>query len=102
MKGMPEHWNTKKDVMVSLDNNPEQTKSYLQTFVDNVEKWMIDHKLGNGETGITDDTHKVKEITDEETGEVTERYQLEWKEDPNCKLFRLGFTKQEAEDIIQG
>ena len=100
MKGMPKHWNTKKDVMVSLDHSPDQTKAYLQTFVDGIEKWMTDRKLDEGESGIEDDTHKIKEIKDEETGEVVERYQLEWKEDPNCKLYRLGFTKDEAQSVI--
>ena len=100
MRNSPKHWNTKKDVLVALDMAPAQTKSYLQTFVDNIEKWMTVKKLDEGESGIEDDTHKIKEIKDEETGEVVERYQLEWKEDPNCKLYRLGFTKQEALDII--
>lgn len=100
MKGEPKHWNTKKDAMVALNRWPTRTKKYLQTFLDGVEKWMIDHKLKDDEEGITDDTHKIREIKDEETGEVTERYQLVWKQDPNCKLFRLGFTTEEVQEII--
>lgn len=38
---------------------------------------MIKKKLANDEEGIENETHKVREIKDEETGEVTERYQLE-------------------------
>lgn len=100
MKGEPKHWNTKKDVMIALEGWPKRTKKYLQTFLDGVEKWMIDHKLSDDEDGIEDETHKIREVKDEETDEITERYQLVWKEDPNCKLFRLGFTQKEAEDII--
>lgn len=101
MRNTPKHWNTKKDVMVALGLEPGQTKSYLQIFVDNIEKWMLDRKLEDGDPGITDETHKIKEILDDETQEVVERYQLEFKEDPNCKLYRLGFTKQEALDICE-
>ena len=100
MKGEPKHWNTKKDVMIALDGWPVRTKKYLQTFLDNVEKWMIDHKLSHDEEGIEDETHKVREIKDEETGEVAERYQLVWKQDPNCKLFRVGLTVDEAKEIV--
>lgn len=100
MKGEPKHWNSKKDVMIALEGWPERTKEYLQTFLDGVQKWMIDHKLEEGEQGVEDDTHKIKEIKDDETGEVTERYQLVFKDDPNCKLFRLGFTVEEAQAIV--
>ncbi len=100
MRGEPKHWNSKKDVMIALEGWPDRTKEYLQIFLDGVEKWMIDRKLEDGEQGITDENHKVREVKDDETEEVTERYQLEWKQDPNCKLFRLGFTVEEAQEII--
>lgn len=38
MKGEPKHWNTKKDVMVALDEWPTRTKEYLRVFLNSVEK----------------------------------------------------------------
>ncbi len=100
MKGEPKHWNTKKDVMVALKGWPERTKKTLQTFLNGVEKWMVDKKLKDGEKGVTDKTHKIREIKDEETDEVVERYQLVYKQDPNCKLFRIGLTVEEVKKIL--
>lgn len=100
MKGSPKHFNTKKDVIITLNKWPEQTKDAIQRMLDNRYSWMIDSKLSESETGVEDDTHRIVEITDEETGEVTERYQHVWQEDPNCQLFRLGFTVSEAEGLL--
>jgi hypothetical protein len=100
MKGFPKHFNTKQDIMITLNKRPEQTKAAIQRMLDNRHSWMIESKLPEGETGIEDDTHRVVEITDEETGEVSERYQMAWEEDPTAQLFRLGFTVSEAEGLI--
>ena len=58
-------------------------------------------KLADGETGITDATHRVTEVKDMATGQITERYQEEYKEDPNCTLSMLGITVAEAEEWAQ-
>jgi len=67
-----------------------------------VKKWQVTGKLKDGETGKASDTHKVVEVKDQVTKEVKERYQHEYKDDPNCELFKLGFTVKETEDILAG
>lgn len=99
MKGMPKTWNSKKDVMYCFDYWPNQTKEALQKFIDNRMEWLIDHKMTDTETGTEDDTHKVAKVTDEDDN-VTERYQMVLQEDPNAKIFRLGFTIREATDLV--
>jgi len=99
MRGMPQTWNSKRDVLYCLDHWPTQAKHALQRFLDSRFEWIIVKKLADDESGVEDDTHRVREVTDED-GNVVERYQLEWKEDPNARLFRLGFTVDEAQNIV--
>jgi len=99
MKGYPKQWNTKKDVQFSLECWPEQTKDALQKFLGNRFEWLIEKKLADGESGVEDETHRVREVTDED-GNVAERYQMVWAEDPNARLFRLGFTVKEVEELL--
>ena len=99
MKGLPKHLNTKKDIEHCLTQWPEKTKAILQQMLDSRFAWVIDKKLADGESGTTDDTHKVTEVTDD-AGNVVERYQMAWQEDPNCQLFRIGLTVDEAGTMI--
>ena len=99
MKGMPKTFNSKKDVEFCLQRWPEMTKDFLQKIKDSRNTWLIDHKMDLNEDGIEDETHKVTELYDED-GNLTEKYQMVWDEDPNARLFRLGFTVEEAEDLI--
>lgn len=100
MKGFPKHLNTKFDVEFCLANFPDEAKEFLTKKIAEVPQWLLVSKLSDGDAGITDDTHKVVENKDMTTGEVKERYQYEFKDDPNCELFRLGFTVEEATSLI--
>lgn len=74
---------------------------YLQSLYDTKDVWLMTEKLEDGE-GVIDDTHKVVETTDQESGEVKERYQYEFIEDPNWYAFRLGFTTSgEVKEMIE-
>ena len=99
MKGFPKTFNTKKDVEFCLKEWPAQTKAFLQRILNNRYEWLIDHKLDSSEEGIEDETHKVSKIYDE-NGNVVERYQMVWEEDPNARLFRLGFTVNEVQNLL--
>lgn len=99
MKGFPKHFNTKKDVENCLTQWPERTKTVLQQMLDARFAWVIDRKLADDESGITDETHKITEVTDD-ADNVVERYQMKWEEDPSCQLFRLGLTVDEVETMI--
>ena len=101
MKGFPKFFNTKEDVLHALDLFPEQTRTYLQELIDTRYQWLIESKLSLDDLGVTDDTHKVVENKNQETEEITERYQYVLAEDPNCFLFRLGFSVAEAETIVK-
>jgi len=100
MRGFPKHLNIKQDYVNAMSDFPKsEWQPALQELLDTRVQWIMTSKL-DGE-GITDDTHEVRETSDE-NGVVTERYQYEYKEDPNCKLLRLGFTLEEVEGYING
>lgn len=101
MRNFPKCFNIKQDVFNIIAEYPVETKVFLQRCIDERIVWITTNKLEAGEAGIIDATHRVQEIKDDITKEVTERYQEEYKEDPNCKLFRLEFTVEEATQLIQ-
>jgi len=101
MKGFPEHLNTRYDVEYCLQHFPEDTRAFLAQKLAEVKQWLVTGKLAEGDAGVSDETHKVIETKDQATQEVKERYQYEYKDDPNCALFRLGFTIKEVEDMIK-
>jgi hypothetical protein len=100
MKGFPKHINTKKDVKFLFDKYPKETKTFLKRKLTEVKQWLVAGKLKDGNNGKTDKQHKIVEVKDEKSGKVTERYQYEYKDDPNCQLFRLDLTVAEAERMI--
>ncbi len=102
MRGFPKHLNTRYDVEYCLAEYPAETKAFLTKKLAEVKQWQVTGKLKDGETGQTSATHKVVEVKDQAAKEVKERYQYEYKDDPNCELFRLGLTVKEAEDMLSG
>ena len=100
MKGFPKHLNTRYDVEYCLQNYPEEARAFLAQKLAEVKQWQATGKLAAGDAGITDETHKVVEVKDQATQEVKERYQYEYKDDPNCELFRLEYTREEVEGIL--
>ncbi len=107
MRGYPGTLNTKADVynLLTIPEFADKVKAGLQEMVDTRKNWIVTKKLKKNETGITDDTHKVVIIYDEIAGqeeepEVKERYQSEYKDDPGAALYRLGFTLQEAQEVL--
>ena len=100
MKGFPKHLNTRFDVEYCLEHYPEETKVFLVQKLTEIKQWLVTGKLAEDDAGITDETHKVVEVKDQATQEVKERYQYEYKDDPNCGLFRLKYTREEVEVIL--
>lgn len=101
MRGFPKHLNTRYDVEYCLEHYPEETKAFLKQKLAEVKSWQMTGKLKDGETGKTSDAHKVVEVKAQAGEEVKERYQYEYKDDPNCELFRLGLTVAEAEKMLE-
>ena len=101
MKGFPKHLNTRFDVEYCLEHYPVETKAFITQKLTEVKQWLVTGKLAEGDAGKTDKTHKVVEVKDKATEAVQERYQYEYKDDPNCELFKLGFTVKEAEKLLK-
>jgi len=100
MKNFPRHINNKHDITHLMGEFEAETKAYLQNVLDNKDQWLMTSKLEDGDAGITDDTHKVEEVTDQDDV-VTERYQYEFMEDPNGELYRLGYANAgEVEALV--
>ena len=99
MKGFPKYINSMGDIDNLKQEYPQELAAWLQDIYDYKDVWLMTSKLDDGDTGVTDDTHKVVESTDPETNEVTERYQYEFLEDPNGTIFRLGFKS--SDDVLE-
>ena len=101
MNGFPRHINTRADVEHLLQLYPGQMKAKLKEWLEGRYSWLPVRKLSDGETGQVDDMHRVVEVKGDMTSEITERYQEAFQEDPNCYLFRLGISVQEAEVMLK-
>ena len=86
-------FNTQQDYFNYLTLHPEETKKELQKLLDTRFVWQTTAILAEGVEGLTDDTHRV-------VGEGPERMQQQLVEDPNAKIFVLGFTVEQIEEIL--
>ena len=96
MIGNPKYLNSRYDyeyVREHLDN----WKEYWQELYDSRLIWDNMELVGEG---ITDATHRLIQSQDMVTQEPI-TYQQELMLDENCKLFRLGFTVEEVEAVLE-
>lgn len=101
MKGFPKHLNTKQDYLYVRENFSEnQWRPVWLQLLDERFEWLNTKILKNDETGIVDKTHRTAK-TEDVTGKTAEKYQQEYKEDPNAKLFRIGFTVDEITNLLK-
>ena len=91
MRGFPKHLNTKVDVLNALQLFPEETKAYIQMLLDTRKLWV---QTSYTAPGVNDETHYVR------TDEAGNVYQMEYRDDPNGDIPRLGFTVEELEALI--
>ena len=91
MRGFPKFFNTKADVLNSLALYPDETRAYIRTLLDNRKLWM---QTAYTAPGVNDETHYVH------TDEAGTVYQMEYMDDPNGDIPRLGFTVAEMEALI--
>lgn len=100
MVGFPKRLNSKFDYEFVRENFPrEQWQQAFQGLLDDRMQWYNTGKLDSLDKGITDATHKVIENAGQD-GQQAEYYQYELREDPDCQLFRLGFTVEEVTGIL--
>lgn len=97
MVGYPKFLNTKEDYEFVRVNFPrEQWESDFKALLNERYEWF---NLGEIEDeGVTDDTHKV--VEDKRGDETVVRYQYEYKENENARIYRLGYTVEEVEGIL--
>ena len=97
MVGFPKFLNTKEDYEFVRANFPkEQWESDFKALLNERYEWF---NLGEIEgEGVTDDTHKV--VEDKRDDETVVRYQYEYKENENARIYRLGYTVEEVENIL--
>lgn len=98
MRGIPKHLNTKFDYEYIRNQNLTGWQRHYQALLDTRVNWFKTQDLASEEEGITDDTHCVRTETDLDGNTI--KYQQELREDPNCKLFRLGFTQAEVQTAL--
>lgn len=96
----PKNLNSKSDYMYARDHFPESYwRPKFQALLDSRFCWYYVEMVDSPEAGITDDTHKVVEFNDTGDGEITYA-QYELRENPTAKIFRIGFTVAEVEEIL--
>lgn len=86
--------NTREDVYNSLEIDINATVATLKDILNDRFKWQVVKVLLTKEEGIEDETHLIIESENE-------ILQSELQEDENSKLFQLGLTVEEAEEIIE-
>ena len=89
---------TRSDYEYVRQNFPKSR--YYQDFLNLLEteyNWFFERIVDDDETVEQNFTQRV--LTDPQTG-VKSLYL--WKQDPNCKLLELGYTRQEVTAILNG
>lgn len=96
MKGFPKTLNSKKDYQNIIDDFGycKEVKRAYKGLLNSTKKWKFDKLLDDKEDANDGDNYKIME--DEERGLV--QYKL--VDNPNGKLFKLGFTKEEVQEVI--
>ncbi len=97
MVGYPKFLNTKEDYEFVRANFPkEQWQPDFEALLNERYEWF---NLGEIEgEGVADDTHKV--VEDKRDDETVIRYQYEYKENENARIYRLGYTVDEVKAIL--
>ena len=101
MRGLPKHFNTKEDYLNCIQIFGMYGKQKLKEAYENRFIWKETELNGNG---IENKTHKLVVEDKDNDGNILKKpiiHQYEYVEDPNAYIFRLGFTKQEIENLIK-
>lgn len=104
MRGFPKYTDiaTKYDVENLKAIFPKETKKFLETLRDDRFVWVTVSPLVSKESGVTDNTHRVIKETEQDNPETIKYYQQELIEDENARLFRMGYTVEQVETLIEG
>jgi len=100
MRGFPKVLNSRQDYenIVSDFGYTEKVKRAYQGLLNTAEKYEFDKELA-AESDRTGTEPEYKVMTQEEEG--TEKIvQFKLVDNPNGKIFRLGFTIEEVQEVI--
>ena len=99
MIGVPKHLNTKEDYEYTRLNFPKDIwKKAFEDLTKNTSEWFNVGEVAES-VGVTNETHKV--VIDKLMDGSFKYYQYELKINPNCKMFRIGYTILEVENILK-
>lgn len=101
MRGYPKHLNTRADYEYVRRNFDRSfwEKDFLN-LLNTTHEWYKTGVLLPEDIGIEDETHQVvKDLNDDGT-ETGISYQLELKLNPKARIFQLGYTIEEVENIL--
>ena len=94
MRGFPKTISTKTDVQNLFQLYPDETREYLQKLIDTRFVWRSTGAIAEGASGIQDATHRIMR-----TESRLEQFGL--VEDENAKIFRMGFSIAEVEEMLK-
>ena len=98
MKGLPKTLNSKQDYLYLKENTGKKYYApFFQALLDSRFDWFFEKSLENKSDGIEDETHKIVEIM----GETPTFSQYVLQENKNAKMYKLGFTVKEIEEILK-
>lgn len=99
MKGFPKNLNSKQDYYFIKDNYPvEQWLPYWKDLIKTSYDWFYIRDVDEDENIENNDQYKVIETTQDNK---TTRSLYQYKENPSCKIIRLGFDRQEVIEVIE-
>lgn len=107
MRGFPKYTDisTKRDVENLMGIFPKETKQFLECLYKDRFIWVDTGVLTDESAGVIDDTHNVSLVTlpqeDETLEPQTELHQLELIEDKNARIYRMGYTLGQVEEMIE-
>jgi hypothetical protein len=107
MRGAPKWFNTKEDVMNCLNSEDadlkESAQEFLQALLDNRYTHTLVREVSkeeDAESIVLEEGQRLIEVYDEDKPNISYAI-LERIEDTNCRLFKLGFSIDEAQSLLQ-
>ncbi len=104
MRGFPGNMNTKQDYRNCMKTMPEETKAALQALLE-ARFIMVPVERADGKNAVPGKGQEVRRVCLSSGPDGADAAPEAWlyarQEDPNARLFQLGFTVPEVETMIQ-
>jgi hypothetical protein len=105
MRGVSKLLATEQDILNNIGIDKAETRILLEQLLEGRFVWSKQGDLADGDTGATDDTHKVvEEVLDSmdymNPDAEKKLVQYVYQEDVNAPIFKMGLTVQKVEEYI--